>query len=80
MGVVEAVAEITHLVECLKTESLVTDCPHILEAGLKAAAICLNQSLCISGLSRNRDIVEARLDYLGSMREESSGKARVEPY
>ena len=62
MGVVEAVAEITHLVECLKKELVITDCPHILEAGIKAAAICLNQSLCISSLARNRQIIDSRLD------------------
>lgn len=64
MGIIEALAELEHLVECIKLEALQTDCPHIIESGIKAAATCLNQSLCISSLSRNRDLVEGRLDIL----------------
>lgn len=64
MGMIEEIAGLIHLVECVKIESIQTGCPHILEASLKAASICLNQGLCISNLTRCRGVIERKLDML----------------
>jgi hypothetical protein len=58
---IDTVSQLERLVDCIKKEASITDCPHVLEAAVGAAATCLNQGLLISSLGRNQAHVQARL-------------------